>query len=128
MYVRWKKRKSVDKHPDHQWQKADEVTWSAELVENKRIEGQPRQKVIAFLGSIKKSKERANVTRRYYFWYELVVKERRFEKYPLYELPAEQKRMIVEALRQEVPLSEEEFRAERERTRPELGEWSMPRF
>ena len=91
MFVRWKKRKSVDRRPDHQLWKAGEVTYSIELVESYRLGGKPRQKVIAFLGSIKQS-ELASVTRRYYFWHQLVTK--RMKDYPLRTLPSEQQRAV----------------------------------
>lgn len=48
MFVRWKKRMSTI-----HWQKDTHYTLSAYIVESKRIDGKPRQKVIAFLGSIK---------------------------------------------------------------------------
>jgi hypothetical protein len=125
MYVRWKKRKSIDKHPEHHWQKASELTYSAELVESTRINGKPRQKVLAFLGSIKHS-ELANVTARFYFWHTIVTKK--MQVYPLYELTDEQQRMIFAALHQLVPLKPEEFTQELERTKHIIGFWSMPRF
>jgi hypothetical protein len=125
MFVRWKKRKSVDKHPGHQWRKAGELTYSAELVESMRINGKPRQRVIVFLGSIKQS-ELASVTSRYYFWFHLVTEKMR--EYPLRTLPPEQQRMVFEALQQKVPLTAEDFAVEYERTRHAVGEWSMPTF
>jgi len=95
MFVRWRERKSVDKQPDHQLWKAGKVTYSAELVESYRLSGKPRQKVLAFLGSIKQS-ELSSVTNRYYFWHQLVTK--RMKEYPLRTLPPEQHRAIFEAL------------------------------
>jgi hypothetical protein len=44
MYVRWKKRvSSVEDNP---------TVWYAYLIENKRVDGKPRQKNIAYLASI----------------------------------------------------------------------------
>ena len=123
MFVRWKKRKSVDKQPGHQLWKAGEITYSAELVESYRLNGKPHQKVIAFLGSIKQS-ELASVTSRYYFWFHFMTEK--MKEYPLRTLPPEQQRMVFKALQQKVPLSEAEIAAERERTRYGAGEWSMP--
>ena len=121
--MRWKKRKSVDTRPDHQIYKAGELTYSAELVESYRLNGKPRQRVIAFLGSIKQS-ELASITSRYYFWHRLVTK--RMKDYPLRTLPTEQQHAIFEALQQKVSLTAEDFAEEYERTRHVVGSWSMP--
>src|SRR2546423_7050610 len=123
MFVRWKKRKSIDKHPDHQIYKAGEMTYSAELVESMRINGKPRQRVVALLGSIKQS-ELASVTSRYYFWHHLMTEK--MKEYPLRTLPPEQQHAVFEALQKQVPLTDEDFTVEYERTKPVVGEWSMP--
>src|SRR5579864_9453945 len=115
MFVRWKKRMG----------RAGDITLVAQLVENKRIEGKPRQKVLAYLYHIKQS-ELASVTTRYYFWYN-VARELK-QDYVLTRLTSEQRRAIIEALQKTVPLTYEEFRAEQARTQAVLGEWSMPRF
>src|SRR5258708_10085528 len=104
IFVRWKKRKSVDTRPDHQIYRAGELTYSAELVESYRLNGKPRQKVIAFLGSIKQS-ELGSVTSRYYFWHHLMTEK--MKAYPLRTLPPEQQHVIFGALQTQVPLSAE---------------------
>jgi hypothetical protein len=125
MFVRWKKRKSVDKQPGHQLWKAGELTYSAELVESYRLNGKPRQKVIAFLGSIKQS-ELASVTSRYYFWHHLMTEK--MKEYPLRTLPPKQQHAIFEALQKQVPLTAEDFAAEYERTKHVVRLWNMPTF
>ena len=115
MYVRWKKRRG----------QAGDITLVAQLVENKRVEGKPRQKVLAYLYHIKQS-ELASITSRYYFWYNIARELK--QDYVLTRLTVEQRRAIIEALQKKVPLTDEEFRAEYERTRGVLGAWSMPRF
>jgi hypothetical protein len=65
MFVRWKKRISTDKNKERKeiqvdgkwtrkWLSKEEMpyTLSAYLVQSKRVDGKPRQEVIAFLGSV----------------------------------------------------------------------------
>ncbi len=121
MFVRWKKRTS---HAKKSWIRDDHgATLSAELVESVRIDGKPRQKVVAFIHSIREP-EVSSLTSRYYFWYEVTKKMRH---YPFYSLTDEQKAKIVTGLAKVVPLlTDEEFQSEQERTRSVIGEWSMP--
>jgi hypothetical protein len=121
MYVRWKKRIS---HAKKSWIREDHgATLSAELVESVRIDGKPRQKVIAFIHSIRDT-EVSSLTSRYYFWYEVTKKMRH---YPFYTCTDEQKAKIITGLAKVVPLlTDEEFKSEQERTRSVIGEWSMP--
>lgn len=51
MYIRWKKRRMVGKFLGS----GPHYALSAVLVENRRIDGKPRQKVIKHLGSIRES-------------------------------------------------------------------------
>jgi hypothetical protein len=63
MYVRWKRRDVVPTHPYRDWNRE---LWreerkplppyrllSAVLVENKRIDGKPRQRIVQYLGSLR---------------------------------------------------------------------------
>ena len=50
MYVRWKRRKGT-KTLRFEYEPRD--TWSAVLVENKRVNGKPCQRVVKYLGSIR---------------------------------------------------------------------------
>ena len=54
MFVRWNKRKRFDK-----WKKPQADAISAVLVESQRVDGNPRQKTIKYLGSIRS--DRVNV-------------------------------------------------------------------
>lgn len=99
--------------------RASAITLVAQLVENKRVEGKPRQKVLAYLYHIKQS-DLTSVKSRSYFWY-YVAREMK-QEYVLTRLTSEQRRAIIEALHKTVPLTDEEFAAEYERTRSVLGE------
>jgi hypothetical protein len=67
MFVRWKTR--IPRQP---WYKDfphrnPGKSFSAELVRSERVDGQPRQKVVAYLGHIKE-KYLDVPSRRYHFW------------------------------------------------------------
>ncbi len=121
MFVRWKKRIS---HAKKSWIREDHgVTLSAELVESSRVNGKPRQKVVAFIHSIHEP-ELKSLTSRYYFWHKVMTKKMRH--YPFNSFTDEQKTIIFTGLAKVVPLTDEEFQSEQERTRSVIGEWSMP--
>ncbi|HAT45533.1 MAG TPA: hypothetical protein DDW33_14130 [Ktedonobacter sp.] len=122
MFVRWKKRTS---HAKKSWLREDHgATLSAYLVESIRIEGKPRQKVIAFIHSIREP-ELTSLTSRYYFWHKVMTEVMRH--YPFNSFTDEQKAKIITGLAKVVPLlTDEEFQGEQARTRSVIGEWSMP--
>lgn len=123
MFVRWKIRASTARKP--LIQQLHGATLSAELAESVRIDGKPRQRVVAFIHSIREP-ELKSVTSRYYFWDEVTKKIRR---YPFYTFTDEQKAKIITGLVKVVPLlTDEEFASEQERTRTFVGEWSMPAY
>jgi len=67
MFIRWKHRQCKQWH----YSEEPDITHSAYLVQSVRIEGNPRQKVIAFLGSYRqKMLERSHLNRmvRASFW------------------------------------------------------------
>jgi hypothetical protein len=101
MYVRWKLRCCKQWVA---WQEAD-VTYSAYLVESKRVAGKPQQKVIVFLGSIRHGSEGCwhfrnlfhDRAARFQFLRWLEVRLDRLELAP------EQRLRIVAQVNQEVP-------------------------
>jgi hypothetical protein len=67
MFVRWKTR-----IPQRPWYKDfphrnPGKSFSAELVRSERVDGKPRQKIVAYLGHMKE-KHLAVPLRRYHFW------------------------------------------------------------
>ncbi len=51
MYVRWKLKASRGNQKWRDWKQMEDTVRSAYVVENTRIDGKPRQKIIAYLGS-----------------------------------------------------------------------------
>ena len=61
MYVRWQRKRRVDKDG---WG----ALLTATLVESRRIDGKPRQHSIAYLGSIREGLIERGLSRHGYFW------------------------------------------------------------
>jgi aminoglycoside phosphotransferase family enzyme len=66
MFVRWKHKMITKNAHWYQTTRKGEKTHQAYLVESKRIDGKPRLKVIAYLGSIRDSEIDA-IMHRFYF-------------------------------------------------------------
>ena len=66
MFVRWKHKMITKNAHWYQTTRKGEKTHQAYLVESKRIDGKPRLKVIAYLGSIRDSEIEA-IMHRFYF-------------------------------------------------------------
>lgn len=112
MFVRWKitrrarEWKLVDKQHGH-YQPVNLL--AAYLVESTRIEGKPRQKIIAYLGSIKDTRL-AYVTHQHYFWTRAQAALHRLG------LPGAQRWEIERKLLVRVPMpSQQAYEAEMER-------------
>ena len=97
MFVRWKKRKRATKCGAPQ-----RYSWYAEVVESVRIDGKPRQKVIAYLASIK-PKDLPFAWERAYFW------QRANEKLDALDLDSAERAKLDAQLAEKVrPLTEKE--------------------
>ena len=61
MYVRWQRKQRVDKN-------GYGALLTATLVESRRIDGKPRQRSIAYLGSIREGLIERTLSHHGYFW------------------------------------------------------------
>lgn len=114
MFIRWKNRQCKDRG---EWHRRVDLTLSAYLVKSVRVDGKPRQKVVAFLASTRQfqldcpytqgeAKAYRNRSARYQFWKQVNA---RLGELVLTE---EETQTVSAQLAQVVPpLSEEELRA-----------------
>lgn len=61
MYVRWRRKQRVDRH------KLGPLL-CAELVESRRVDGAPRQRILAYLGGIREGRIEVALGRHINFW------------------------------------------------------------
>lgn len=129
MFVRWKNRACKDWGA---WHGRVDRTFSAYLVKSVRVNGKPRQKVVAFLASVREfaldcpwtsgeEKARRNRTARALFWEQV---EARLTHVVLTE---KDRQHLVASLTQVVPqlTAEEQTTYEAEEARHQLGFTSM---
>lgn len=112
MYVRWKKQKRSKKehgvyfdksYPHPRPKEVEAYLLTAYLVENTRIDGKPRQKILAYLGSIIDVKI-ANMGARNRFWENVKTHLKEVK------LDRDQKAAIVQKIAQRIPkVSDDEW-------------------
>lgn len=107
MYVRWKRRRMTGPYlPD-----GSQYAISAVLVESRRVNGKPRQKVIKHLGCIRESGI-IHVGHRIGFWQTAAA------AFKALNLPPEQQHAIEQALQKRVPFPSQQ---DRQREREEMA-------
>jgi hypothetical protein len=69
MYLRWQSRRRERYHGFARYGNPGDITWAAVLVESVRVDGKPRQRHIAYLGSFSEDQVREDKPfQRIYVW------------------------------------------------------------
>src|SRR5262245_16706435 len=113
MFVRWQKRKR--QRPKYRAHRGVDYHWRAILAESYTVDGEPRQRHIAYLGGITDS-ELDTICIRGRFWHTLKFKLDRLAKH----IPPAERQRIEAAVAAKVPPISAAEDAECERRRREL--------
>jgi hypothetical protein len=97
MYIRWQKRTSKAKK---KWLHPDAARWSAVVVESVRIDGKPKQKHVAYLGSFDEvALEPDRVCWRDQFWIKITKRLDQLGNV----IPPEDRQRIEAAIAEKIP-------------------------